>query len=50
MQAVQLLQRYEEEQDDGSSDIVHQLARLELSVRSRMSAGQQQASITSYFR
>jgi hypothetical protein len=50
MQAVQLLQRYDEQQDDGSSDVVRQLARLELSVRSRMSAGQRQASIASYFR
>jgi cytochrome c-type biogenesis protein CcmH/NrfF len=50
MQAVQLLQCYEEQQDDGSSDVARQLARLELSVRSRMSAGQRQASITSYFR
>jgi hypothetical protein len=49
LQAVRLLQSYEEQQDDGESDVIRRLAQLEVVVRGRIFAGRQQTQITSYF-
>lgn len=49
MDAILLLQRYEEQQDDGNSDILRQLGQLEISVRGRMCRAKRQTQITSYF-
>ena len=49
MQAIWLLQRYKEQQKDGDSNILRQLAQLEISVRGRIFSGRQQTQITSYF-
>ena len=50
MQAVRLLQRYEEQQNDGDSDILRQLVQFESTIEGRISNNLQQAQITSYFR
>ena len=49
MQAVQLLQRYEEQQEDGSRALSGQLASMESSIRGRIFSGKRQTQITSYF-
>jgi hypothetical protein len=49
MQAVQLLQRYEEQQEDGDNEILSRLGQLELTVQRRMFNSQKQIQITSYF-
>ena len=42
MQAVQLLQRYKEQQDDGDGALIRQLALMEISVRGRIFNKRQQ--------
>jgi hypothetical protein len=49
MDSIQLLQRYEEQQEDGDSDILRQLAQLEISIRGRIVKRKQQTQITAYF-
>jgi hypothetical protein len=49
MDAILLLQRYKEQQDDGNSDILRQLGQLEISVRGRICGAKRQTQITSYF-
>jgi hypothetical protein len=49
IQAVQLLQQYEEQQEDGDSELLRHLARLQITVRGRMVCSLEQAPITSYF-
>jgi hypothetical protein len=48
MEAIRLLQSYEEQQDDGDGEILRRLAQMEITVRGRMLSGLQQGKITSY--
>jgi hypothetical protein len=50
MQAVQLLQRYEEQQEGGDNEILRRQGQLELTVQRRILNSQKQTQITSYFR
>ena len=50
MQTVRLLQHYEEQQNDGDSDILRQLVQFESTIKDRISNNLRQAQITSYFR
>jgi hypothetical protein len=49
MQAVRLLQTYEEQQEDGDTELLRRLAQMEVTVRGRMVSSLQQAEITSFF-
>lgn len=49
MEAVRLLQAYEEQQEDGDSEILRQLDQMEFAIRRRMVSKLQQTEITSYF-
>jgi hypothetical protein len=49
MQAVRLLQTYEEQQEDGDTELLRRLAQMEITVRGRMVSGLQQTEITSFF-
>jgi hypothetical protein len=49
MQAVRLLQTYEEQQEDGNTELLRRLAQMEVTVRRRMVTGLQQAEIMSFF-
>ena len=46
--ALQLLQRYEEQQEDGDSEVLRRLAQLEITVKGRVLNSLQQTQITSY--
>jgi hypothetical protein len=48
MEAIRLLQSYEEQQDDDDGEILRRLAQMEITVRGRMLSGLQQGKITSY--
>jgi cytochrome c-type biogenesis protein CcmH/NrfF len=48
IEAIQLLQRYEEQQEDGNRDVLRQLAQMEMTIRGRMAKGKQQSQITAY--
>ena len=49
MQAVRLLQRYKEQQEDGDNEVLRRLAQLEVTVQRRIFNGQKQTRISSYF-
>ena len=49
MAAVRLLQSYEEQQEDGDSELLRQLSRIETAIKRRIISSQQQAQITRYF-
>ena len=49
LQAIQLLQRYEEQQDDACGHQLRRLAECEVTIRGRIQDKQQQRQITSYF-
>jgi hypothetical protein len=49
MQAVRLLQTYEEQQEYGDTELLRRLAQMEVTVRGRMVSGLQQAEATSFF-
>jgi hypothetical protein len=48
MEAIRLLQSYDEQQDDRDSEILRRLAQMKITVRGRMLSGLQQAKITSW--